>query len=114
MAMIPNFKIFFTFSMFLFKFFFTNITTFYYYSFVNSFIFLQLMIFLARFLKDSQSFFMQSLLLFTSCFFSILLNDDIVEIEKPDGISLPAFAVDEFSGLFSHQSIFLNIQDLHK
>ena len=42
------------------------------------------------------------------------LNDDIVEIEKPDGICSPTFAVDEFSGLFLHQSFLLNIQDLHK
>ena len=32
----------------------------------------------------------------------MLLNDDIVDIEKLDGI----FAVDKFSGLFLHPSIF--------
>ena len=37
-------------------------------------------------LKNSQNFFMQSLPLFTSCLFSMFLNEDIVEIEKPDGI----------------------------
>ena len=35
-----------------------------------------------------------------------VLNDDIVDIEKPDGICLPTFVVDEFSGLFLHPSIF--------
>ena len=33
----------------------------------------------------------------------MLLN---VDIEKPDGISLLTFAVDEFSGLFLNPSIF--------
>ena len=36
----------------------------------------------------------------------MLLNDDIVDIEKPDGICLLTFVVDEFSGLFLHPSIF--------
>ena len=36
----------------------------------------------------------------------MLLNDDIVEIGKPDGICWPTFDVDEFSGLFLHPSIF--------
>ena len=38
--------------------------------------------------------------------FSKLLNEDIVEIEKLDGICLLTFVTDEFSGLFLHQSIF--------
>ena len=38
--------------------------------------------------------------------FSMLLNDDIVDIEKPDGVCLLNFVVDEFSGLFLHPSIF--------
>ena len=36
----------------------------------------------------------------------MLLNDHIVDIEKPDGICSPSFVVDEFSGLFLHPSIF--------
>ena len=36
----------------------------------------------------------------------MLLNDDIVDIEKADGICLSTFVVDEFSGLFLHQSVF--------
>ena len=39
-------------------------------------------------------------------FFSMVLIDDIVDIEKPDEICLPSFVVDEFSGLFLHPSIF--------
>ena len=49
---------------------------------------------------------MQSIPLYTSCLFSMLLNEDIVDIEKPDGICSLTFVVDEFSGLFLHQSIF--------
>ena len=49
---------------------------------------------------------MQSLILYTSCLFSMLLNDDIVDIEKSDGICLPISVADEFSGLFLHSSIF--------
>ena len=45
----------------------------------------------------------------------MILNDDILEIEKPDGKCLPTFVVNEFSGLFLHiQPFILNIQDLHK
>ena len=36
----------------------------------------------------------------------MFLNDNIVDIEKPDGICSPNFAVDEFSGLLLHTSIF--------
>ena len=36
----------------------------------------------------------------------MLLNNDIVGIEKPDGIRSPTFIVDEFSGLFLRLSIF--------
>ena len=44
--------------------------------------------------------FFQSLPLYTLCLFSMLLNDDIVNMEKPDGIYLLTFAVDEFSDYF--------------
>ena len=36
----------------------------------------------------------------------MLLNDDIVDIEKPDRICLPNFVADEFSGLFLHPTYF--------
>ena len=49
---------------------------------------------------------MQYLHLYTSCFFSWLLNGDIVGIEKSDEISLLTFVVDEFSGLVLHSSVF--------
>ena len=40
------------------------------------------------------------------CSFSMFLNDDIIDIEKPDVICLLSFVVDEFSGLFLHTSTF--------
>ena len=49
---------------------------------------------------------MQSLPLYTSSLLSMLLNDDIVDIEKPDGICPLTFVVDEFSRLFLHPSFF--------
>ena len=42
----------------------------------------------------------------TSCSFSMSLNDNSVDIEKPNGICLASFVKDEFSVLFLHPSIF--------
>ena len=50
--------------------------------------------------------FIQSLPLYTSCLFFCLENYNIVNIEKPGGICSPNFAVNEFSGLILHSSIF--------
>ena len=36
----------------------------------------------------------------------MLLYEDFVDIEKPDGICSLTFVVDEFLGLFLHPSIF--------
>ena len=36
----------------------------------------------------------------------MLLKEDIVDIEKPNGMCSLTFDVDEFSGLFLHPSIF--------
>ena len=36
----------------------------------------------------------------------MLQNEDIVDIEKPDGIYSVTFVVDKFSELFFHASIF--------
>ena len=64
----------------------------------TSFTFLKkIIIFIACSLKDSQNFFIQSLPLYTSCLFSMVLNDDIVDIEKSDGTCSLTFVVDEFS-----------------
>ena len=61
-------------------------------------------------LTDSQNFSIQYLPLYKSCLFSMLLNEDIVDIEKPDGICLLIFVADEFLKLFLHPSIFSIIQ----
>ena len=42
----------------------------------------------------------------TSCLFSLLLNEDVVDIGKPDGICSLTFVADEVSGLLLHPSIF--------
>ena len=36
----------------------------------------------------------------------MLLNGDIADIEKADGVCLPSFVVYEYSGLFLHPLIF--------
>ena len=62
--------------------------------------------FIAYSLKGLQNFFMKSLPLYTSCLFTMLLSDDIVDIEKPDRICSFTFVVNEISGLFLHPSVF--------
>ena len=114
MTMVPN--LIFIFGIIIFNFFLKNMKkrffAFWYdfccSFFVNDFIifFLNLIISTACFLKNLQNFFLRSLLLYTSYLFSMLLNDYIVDIEKPDGIFSPTFVVDEFLGLFLHPSIF--------
>ena len=70
------------------------------YDFCRSFVqviisfFLKLIISVACYLRDSQNFFMQSLSLLTSCLFSIFSIDDIIDMEKPEGICLPTSLVD--------------------
>ena len=86
MIMVPDIATFFIFSLFIFKFFFSNIANFCIFhdfccSFVNNFNFF---IPIACFCKDSKVFYMQSLPLYTSCLFSMLLNVNIVDIEKLD------------------------------
>ena len=73
------------------------------------FFFLKLIIFIVCSLKNTQNFFIQSLLLYTSCLFAMVLNEDIVDTEKPDVTCLLTFVVDEISGLFLHPSIFFII-----
>ena len=36
----------------------------------------------------------------------MVINEDVFEIENPDGICLLTFVVDEFLGLLLHPSIF--------
>ena len=81
---------------------------------ITIFFILKLIFSIACSLKDSQNFFMQSLPLYTSCLFSMFLNEYIVDIEKPDGMCSLTFVAEEFSGLFLHHQFFLlNMEDLH-
>ena len=54
--------------------------------------------------KDS----MQSLRLYTLFYFSMLLNEDIIDLEKPGRICSPTIVVDELSELLLHPSVFSN------
>ena len=69
--------------------------------------FKKLIIFIACSHNDSQNFFIQSFSPYTVCLFSMFLNEDIVDMKKPDGICLPTFVAYRFSGLFLHPSSFL-------
>ena len=82
---------------------------------ITSFFFvLKFVIFIAYSLKNSQNLFIQSLNLYKSWVLSMLVNEDIAEIEKGDGICSFTFVVDEFSGLFLHPSIFSMIHLRYK
>ena len=59
------------------------------------FLFLKLIVFIEGSLENSQNFFMQSLPLYASCLLSMLLNEDILGIEKSDGIFSLTFVVDK-------------------
>ena len=119
MTMISNFTVFFIFEIFIFNFFLYKYNRFLRFHMIAAaflikapfFFCLKLVIFIACFFKNSQNFFMQSLPLYRSFLFSILLNGDIVVTETPDGIYLLNFVVDEFPELFLDPSMF---QDLHK
>ena len=101
---------------YIFKLFFTNISLQHIFaflydyccSFVNDFmfIFVKCIFFIVCSRKDLQNFFMQSRPLYTSCLFFMSLNDDIVDIEKPDEICSLTFVLDELSGLFIYPSMF--------
>ena len=73
------------------------------------FFYSKLIMLVARSLKHSQNCLMESLPLYTRCLFSMVLKEDIVGIEKPNGKCWLTFVVDEFSGLFLHPSVFSNM-----
>ena len=78
------------------------------YSFVKNFIlfFLVLIILFSYFfLRIHRNFFYNLHLCIHHAHF-LSLNDNIVDIEKLDGIYFPTLVVDNFSGLFLHPSTF--------
>ena len=105
MTMISKFTIFVIFRIFMFKFFFRNITEFCIFIWFlllfcsqPPYFVLKLINSIEHSLGYSQNFFMQSLPLYTPWFSSKLLIDDIADIEKPYGICSSTFAVGKFSG----------------
>ena len=75
------------------------------------------MIFIACSLEDSQKLSCNLYLCIRHAFYSMFINDNIIYIEKPDGICSPNFVVNDFSELVLHQSSvnFLSkIQGWHK
>ena len=69
---------------------------------ISFFFFLKLFIFIAY----TENLSIEPLPLFTICLSSVLLNEDIADIKKPDEISLLTFTLNEISGLFLYPSIF--------
>ena len=55
---------------------------------------------IASSLRDSQNFFMQSLHLYTSSWYSMFINGDIVDTENSYGICFLAFVENEIWRLF--------------
>ena len=55
---------------------------------------------IASSLRDSQNFFMQSLHLYTSSWYSMFINGDIVDTENSYGICFLAFVENETWRLF--------------
>ena len=68
--------------------------------------FLKLIIFVSFTFQDPQNVSMNVLPLHTSYLFSLSLNDDIVDIEKPYRVCSLTFVVEDYSGLFLHPPIF--------
>ena len=64
-------------------------------------VFLKLIVFIACSMKNSQNVFMQPLTLNTTCLFSTLVNERIVDIEKPAWWNMLAY--------FRFRQIFRNI-----
>ena len=104
----------------LFNFFFTILQVFAFSydpccSFVNNFIllFFKLIIFIVCYLKNSQNFFIQSLLLCTSCLFYMIQNKDIVNIENlMEYVRLLLLQIIFQDYFWIHQSFLLYIQDI--
>ena len=109
MTMISNFTICFILHIFLYKydrFLNFHITLAALLLITSFFVFLKLIISVVCFLNDSQNVLMQSLPTYTSYLFIHYSHDDIIAIEKLDGICSLTFVVDEFSGLLLHPAFF--------
>ena len=104
-AMISNFTTLFIFHIFISKFFYTYITNFLHFYMIRAFLLLITSFFKKSFISLGALLSIHKAL-YTSCFFSMFLNDAIVDIEKPDRICPLTFLVDKFSESLLHPSIF--------
>ena len=106
--MVPSFAIFFIFTMFIIEFLFKNMTIVLHFSLIFTAPLLGTF-FLINYFHCSEGFakrFDTVLTCVYICLFSILLIDDIVDIQKIDRICSTTFAADVFSGLFLNSSSF--------
>ena len=120
--MVSHVTIFFIFQIFILNFFVLQIQQVLVfscdscYSFVNNFIFsfLKLIIFIVCSFKDSQHFFIQPLPLYTLCLYSMLLNDDVLDIENlMEYVRLLLLWINFQDCFYIYQSFLLNIQDVY-
>ena len=117
--MVSHVTIFFIFQIFILNFFVLQIQQVLVFScdfccsFVNNFIF-KLIIFIVCSFKDSQHFFIQPLPLYTLCLYSMLLNDDVLDIENlMEYVRLLLLWINFQDCFYIHQSFLLNIQDMY-
>ena len=120
--MVSHVTIFFIFQIFILNFFVLQIQQVLVFScdsccsFVNNFIFsfLKLIIFIVCSFKDSQHFFIQPLPLYTLCLYSMLLNDDVLDIENlMEYVRLLLLWINFQDCFYIYQSFLLNIQDVY-
>ena len=120
--MVSHVTIFFIFQIFILNFFVLQIQQVLVFScdsccsFVNNFIFsfLKLIIFIVCSFKDSQHFFIQPLPLYTLCLYSMLLNDDVLDIENlMEYVRLLLLWINFQGCFYIYQSFLLNIQDVY-
>ena len=123
MKMVSHVMIFFILQIFILNFFVLQIQQVLVFScdsccsLVNNFIFffLKLIIFIVCSFKDSQYFFIQSLPLYTLCLYSMLLNDDVLDIENlMEHVRLLLLWINFQNCFYIHQSFLLNIQDMYR
>ena len=112
MTMISNFTILFIFHILILNFFFNKNNRFLHFHMIPAALLLITYFFLIRInylhCVLSSGFIKLIYAIFTTIYIILIFmlsNEDIVDIEKPDGICLPEFVTDEFSGLYLHPSI---------
>ena len=122
-TIVPNLEILFICSVFICKYFITNTTNVWVFSwvlilFVNNFIFFLFKInylYWARSLKDSQNFFIQSLPLYTCAYFLCLLMTILQTLENlKEYVHLLLLCMNFKDYFYPHKSFILNIRNMYK